>query len=293
MATQSTVSSRAKPLFGRAEIREGIHRHLELAKSGSGSCVLLVGEGGVGKTTILRTIVGDARERGFQVLEGAALPADPPQPFAVIHELVRSLRNSPPTAETPNPATASLPLLLAPVEQDPALKDRPVGFFDARTGPEPEDRLLALLAGPAERIDESRIELHHRVSTFLSDLAVRAPLLLAIDDLQFADESSFQFLREFVRRIPDRRIVVLATCMPESGAPTRTAALLSALAESPGVGRIPVRALAENELPEYVRWLMGGHEPSRDAVVRWFTQTEGNPLFVEQLVRGSMGFGPA
>ena len=293
MATQTTVSGRAKPLFGRAEVREGIHRHLEAAKSGAGSCVLLVGEGGVGKTTILRTIVGDARERGFQVLEAAALPADPPQPFAVIQELVRSLRNSPPTAETPNPATASLPLLLAPIEQDPALMGRPVSYFDARGGSDPEDRLLALLAGPAERIDESRIELHDRVSTFLSDLAVRTPLLLAVDDLQFADESSFQFLREFVRMIPDRRIVVLATSMPASEAPTRTAALLSALAETPGVVRIPVRALAENELPDYVRWLMGGHEPSRDAVVRWFTQTEGNPLFVEQLVRGSMGFGPA
>ncbi len=137
------------------------------------------------------------------------------------------------------------------------------------------------------------MELHDRVSSFLSDLATRAPLLLTIDDLQFADDSSLQFLREFVRLLPERRIVVLATSMPESEAPTRTASFLSALAETPGVVRIPVRALAENELPDYVRWLMGGHEPSRDAVVRWFTQTEGNPLFVEQLVRGSMGFGPA
>jgi tetratricopeptide (TPR) repeat protein len=294
MATRSTASGRAKPLFGRSEIREGIHRHLDLAKGGAGSCVLLVGEGGVGKTTLLRTIIGDARERGFQVLEGVALPADPPQPFAVIQDLVRSLRNAPPTLETPDPTTASLPLLLAPVKQDlPLTGTGPTGFYGLREGGESEDRLLALLAGPAERVDESRIELHDRVSAFLSDLAVKAPLLLTIDDVHFADDSSLQFLREFVRILPDRRIVVLATSMPESEAPTRTASFLSALAETPGVSRIAVRALAENELPDYVRWLMGGHEPSRDAVVRWFTQTEGNPLFVEQLVRGSMGFGPA
>lgn len=294
MATRSATSGRSRPLFGRAEIREAVLRHLESAKGGAGSCVLLVGEGGVGKTTLLRTVIGDARERGFQVLEGVALPADPPQPFAVVQDLVRSLRNAPPTLETPDPSTASLPLLLAPVKQDFSVgAGGPAGFYDPRNGAESEDRLLALLAGPAERIDESRMELHDRVSSFLSDLAVRAPLLLTIDDLQFADDSSLQFLREFVRILPDRRIMVLATSMPENEAPTRTAAFLSALAETPGVGRVPVRALAENELPEYVRWLMGGHEPSRDAVVRWFTQTEGNPLFVEQLVRGSMGFGPA
>jgi tetratricopeptide (TPR) repeat protein len=293
MATRSTTSGRTKPLFGRAEIREGIVRHLDAAKGGMGSCVLLIGEGGVGKTTLLRTVVEDARERGFQVLEGVALPADPPQPFAVMQDLVRSLRNAPPTLDDSDTDTAALPLLLAPAKQDLSDPGRPVGLFDTRFGGESEDHLLALLAGPAERVDESRIELHDRISSFLNDLATRAPLLLTIDDLHFADDSSLQFLREFVRLLPERRIVVLATSMPESEAPTRTAAFLSALAETPGVGRMSVRALAENELPDYVRWLMGGHEPSRDAVVRWFTQTEGNPLFVEQLVRGSMGFGPA
>lgn len=292
MATRSTVSSRARPLFGRAEIREGILRHLDAAKGGAGSCVLLVGEGGVGKTTLLRTIISDARERGFQVLEGVALPADPPQPFAVIQDLVRSLRNAPPTVETPDPTTASLPLLLAPVKQDGSLLDQAPVFVQGREGEESEDRLLALLHGPAERIDESRIELHDRVSSFLNDLAARAPLLLTIDDLHFADDSSLQYLREFVRVLSERRILLLATSMPESQAPTRTASFLSALAESPGVSRIAVRPLVESELPDYVRWLMGGREPSRDSVVRWFTQTEGNPLFVEQLVRGSMGFGP-
>ncbi len=132
MATRSTTSGRAKPLFGRAEIREGLLRHLDAAKGGAGSCVLMVGEGGVGKTTLLRTVTADARERGFQVLEGVALPADPPQPFAVIQDLVRSLRNAPPTLETPDPATTSLPLLLAPVKQDRSDVPRPVGLFEAR-----------------------------------------------------------------------------------------------------------------------------------------------------------------
>jgi tetratricopeptide (TPR) repeat protein/GTPase SAR1 family protein len=293
MATRTTASGRTKPLFGRAEIREGVLRHLDAAKGGTGSCIVLVGEGGVGKTTLLRTITDDARERGFQVLEGVALPADPPQPFAIVQDIVRSARTSPPPLETSGTDVTSLPLLLAPVKQDSADLGPPLGFFETRYGGESEDVLLARLAGPAERVDENRIELYDRVSSFLSDLASRAPLLLAIDDLHFADDSSFQFLREFVRILPERRIVLVATSMPESEAPTRTASFLSALRETPGVGRIPVRALSENELPEYVRWLMGGHEPSRDAVVRWFTQTEGNPLFVEQLVRGSMGFGPS
>ncbi len=294
MATRASASGQAKPLFGRAEIREAALHHLEQAKGGSGGCVLLVGEGGVGKSTLLRTLVHDARERGFQVLEGVALPVDPPQPFGLVQELIRSLRNSPPALQPPEETTAGLPLLLAPVKEDLLLRPAgPTAFYDARVGADSEDRLLDLMAGPAERIEESRLELHDRVTTFLTELSARAPLLIAIDDVQFADDSSFQFLREFVRALADRRILVLATTMPESEAPTRTAAFLSALSETPGVARISVRPLAENELPDYVRWLMGGHEASREAIVRWFTQTEGNPLFVEQLVRGSMGIGPA
>jgi predicted ATPase len=291
MPTTTSLSNPNRPLFGRAEIREGILRHFEAAKAGSGSGVLLIGEGGVGKTTLLRTFVADARELGFQVLEGAALPADPPQPFAIIQELVRSLRNARPSDSTAMPSMASLPLLLAPLDQDPDFSQRIARFPDAGNGRDPEDRLLALLAGPAGRIDESRIELHDRIAVFLEDLADRAPLLLAVDDLHFADDSSLQFLREFVRHLPERRIVLLATTIPETEAESRTASEFHALVGAPGLGRVSVRALAENELPEYVRWLMGGREPSRDAVVRWFTQTEGNPLFVEQLVRGSLGFG--
>ncbi len=289
----SAVTGRPKPLFGRAEIREGVLGKLDAARSGTGGFLLLVGEGGVGKSTVLRTAIADARERGFVVLESQALPSDLPQPFAVIQDLIRSPRkDEAPAAGGDGAPDASLPLLLAPLETDVKSENRPIGFFEARPWTESEDRLLALLAGPPERIEESRIQLHDRLAGFFTQLSLRDPLVLAVDDLEFADGSSLEFIREFARGLPERRILVLATTVPENEAPPRSKQLLTSMSESSGVSRLTIRRLTETELPEYVRWLMGGREPNRDAIVRWFTQTEGNPLFVEQIVRGTMGYGP-
>jgi tetratricopeptide (TPR) repeat protein len=294
MAAASTAALRARPFFGRPEVRRRILQRIEATKGGAGGFVLLAGEGGVGKSTLLRAVVEDAQERDFLVLEARALPSDLPRPFAVIQELLRSDRGPGASfAEGASGAPVSLPLLLAPLEQGLAdSTHRPAGTPDARTGDEPEDRLLALLAGPPERIEESRLLLHDRVTAFLADVARRQPLLIAIDDIEFADDPSLEFLRSFAAVAAERPILVVGTTVPVEEAPPRSAAALRRLTETPGLEPLTIRRLSEGELPEYLRWLLGGREPSRDSVVRWFTQTEGNPLFLEQIVRGTMALGP-
>jgi len=47
------------------------------------------------------------------------------------------------------------------------------------------------------------------------------------------------------------------------------------------------------EMEDYVRWILGGRAPDRNDVRRWHAQTEGNPLFVEQLVRVATGYATA
>ncbi|MCI4321324.1 MAG: hypothetical protein L3K05_03335, partial [Thermoplasmata archaeon] len=122
-------------------------------------------------------------------------------------------------------------------------------------------------------------------------LASHSPVLLAIDDLHFADDSSLEFLKQFVPLIGTARILVVATSSPPGEAPQRGAATLEAIAGLPSVTVRTLRAMNEAELGQFVRWVLHGRDPGRDAVMRWFTQTEGNPRFTEHLVRGSTGFG--
>jgi tetratricopeptide (TPR) repeat protein len=281
------VADRHGPLFGRFELKQRLRQTLADVKDGEGRLVLLEGEAGVGRTTLLRAAVQDALAQGFQVLEGRALPSDLPQPFALIQDLVRAARADR-SARAASPSGSVLPLFLAPVE------------IDGEAGPEPSlpterresiaaDRLLSRLTGPPERVEESRIHLLDQISEYFLGLARQAPLLLAVDDVHFADESSVEFLRGFATSIARSRVAILAASATEEGPDAEASVAIEPLLKVPGVTRLVVRRMTEPELAEFTRWLLRGRDPGRDAVMRWYTQTDGNPLFAEHLIRGSVG----
>ncbi len=278
---------RAVPLFGRSEIHDAALGTLEEAVKGSGQFVLLVGEGGVGKSTLLRQVVRDAAQRGFRVVTGRALPSDLPQPFALVQDLIRSLQREEgeaPVAGAEDPSLLSL--FLAPYATDARGSELPGGTVEDEA-----DHLLTYLAGPPARVEESRTTLYDRLNDFFSDLARSRPLLLAIDDLHFADDPSIEFLEQFTQRLGRTRIALLATVVPTEESPARTAHLMERLLTGDRTTRLTVRPMTEPEVVEYARWILKGRDPGREAVMRWYTQTDGNPLFVEYVVRGSMGLG--
>jgi tetratricopeptide (TPR) repeat protein len=277
----------ALPLFGRNEIHDAALRTLEEARGGAGQFLLLIGASGVGKSTLLRQAVRDARERGYLVMVGHALPSDLPQPFALVQELLRSLHDLRRSESAPPSGDPSfLSLFLAPF-----------GAGAHGGGPPAEgsglaleaDHLLSYLAGPPARVEESRTVLNDRLADFFLELTQHDPVLLAIDDLHLADDPSIEFLEQLAGRLGEVRLAVAATVVPPEEAPPRTAHLLHRLLHEGSATRLTVRAMTEPEVAQYARWLLKGRDPGREAVMRWFTQTEGNPLFVEYVVRGSLG----
>lgn len=287
----SETTDAPAPLFGRAEALESLLRALEAARDERPRFVLIEGEGGVGKTTILRAAVASARSLGFQALVGRALPSDLPQPFRLVQELVRTSQIEPAgTHGVVAPSSPILPLFIAAYDADstadapsPSRPGEPTVGVEA-------DRLLAHLSNPTERIDANRNSLYNRLSDFFVQLADRAPLLLAIDDLQFADESSLEFLVRFLPQTAGHRVAVLVTLTPDDETSVGSSGAFNEILRSPLAETVPLRRMTEAELAQYVRWILHDRDPGRDAVMRWYTQTEGNPLFVEHLVRGSRGF---
>jgi tetratricopeptide (TPR) repeat protein len=267
-------------LFGRGEMHETILQSLAKASRGGGELLLLEGKAGVGKSTLLRRTVEDARSQGFVALFGRALPSDLPEPFSLLRDLLRSLREAP----SRRPALAEptiLSIFLAPA----AVNSAPAS--DGREVDEAEKLLLALPGG--EDAGEGRTALFERIADFFLDLADRTPLLLAIDDLNLVDSSTLAFLETFSRMIDLRRILVVAT-IPATDPSARKPSQLDELLRGERVHRVNVRNMTESEVADYARYLLG-KDPGRENVLRWYTKTEGNPLFVEYLVRGTMVLG--
>ncbi|MCI4322947.1 MAG: AAA family ATPase [Thermoplasmata archaeon] len=296
MAVASELATaRSGPWFGRGEIRDALQRALEGIRLGHGQGVLILGEGGVGKSVLLGHIRDAASSEGFRVLYGRALPSDLPQPFALTQDLLRSA--NPPKSRDGGSAASRPPgsprgsgvlsLFLAPYQ----------GLAGDPDGGDPDgaraaaEVLISSLAGPAGHVEESRIELFDRLSAYLLDLAKDEPILLVIDDLHLADEPSLEFLLQLVNQFPQIRIGFVATLPPSRQVAPRASPLIERLAHRPGVEQLTVRRMTQGESAEYAQWILHGREPSRDEVMRWYTQTDGNPLFLEYVVRGTMGVG--
>ncbi len=285
-----SVATGPAPLFGRLEVYERALRLLHAVDDAAeGRLLLVTGTGGVGKTTFLGAIRAKAVAAGWGALVGRALPMDPPRPFGLVEDLLRAAQAEERSRDELPGSTANLPLFAAPIDPGTA---PPTPFGAAPEGPEESEvgLLLAHLADPIERVDADRSTFFGRLTGFFQDLARGRPLFLGLDDLQFADDSSLEFLRQFVAALPAARVLVVATVVPEGDAPGRSSAALERLRGTAGTEEATLRPMTEGELREYVRWLLLGRDPGQDAVMRWFSQTEGNPLFTEYLVRAATGF---
>jgi predicted ATPase len=267
-------------LFGRSEMHETVLQALAKASRGGGEVLLLEGKAGVGKSTLLRRTVEDARAQGFLALSGRALPSDLPEPFSLLRDLLSSLRDAPSL-----PRAAAEPAILSIFLAPAAVLE---GTHSDGHEADQAEQLMRSLPG-SEEAGEGRAALFERIADFFLDLADRSPLLLAIDDVNLGDSSTLAFLETFSRMIDLRRILVVGT-IPTLEGTGRSSPALEELLRSERVRRLTLRNMTESEVADYARHLLG-KDPGRENVLRWYTKTEGNPLFVEYLVRGTMVLG--
>jgi DNA-binding SARP family transcriptional activator len=127
-----------------------------------------------------------------------------------------------------------------------------------------------------------------------SVLAAPQPLVLLVDDLQWCDRESIEWLHYLLRFDPRARMLVLGTARDEEipGQHPLRGLLLQLRS-----GRIPVTEIALEALDAAESAHLAGHVARREldefAALRLFRETEGNPLFVVEMARAGLGATPA
>lgn len=250
---------------GREAELEELLQGLEDAFAGHGSLYLVVGEPGIGKSRLAEELIAQAQARGAKVLVGRAWEAG--------------------GAPTYWPWVQALRTHVEDVAPDTLREQLGGGAPDvAQILPELRD-LLPDLSPPPRETEGARLRLFDATTRFLRQAAAAHPLLVMLDDLHAADEASLLLLRFLVGELGSTRILLLGTYRDVD--PTVRDPLASTLAELARervTRRIELMGLTESDLGRYVE-LSTGTSPPRELVTALHRETEGNPLFVGEVVR--------
>jgi len=256
----------AGPVFvGRqrelAELRAG----LEDAVGGRGRFFLVVGEAGIGKTRLAEELAREAAERGGVALWGRCWEGEGAPPYWPWVQVIRALLQGVPAEELRPAVGAGAPYLVPLV---PELGER---FRD----------LPALSTSP--RSEHARFYLFDAVATLLRSAAQRTPLVLVLDDLQWADAPSLLLLQFLAHELRDVRILLLGTYREvEVRQAPAVADILGALGRDGH--HVPLRGLGEEEVRRFLEETIG-RSPAPVLVRAVHRETEGNPFFVDEIVR--------
>ncbi|MGB2695337.1 MAG: AAA family ATPase [Dehalococcoidia bacterium] len=261
---EGPVSSGRTPYIGRNEERTELRRRVQEAVDGRGSLVMIGGEPGVGKTRLAEELMSEAAERGMRPLIGHCYETEGAVPYIPYVELLEMAVR-----------TVTLEGLRT------ALGDSAPEV--AKLMPELR-RIYPDIAEPPELPpDQERRYLFNGMRDYLARASEAQPLFFVLDDLHWADDSTLQLLEHLTQDLHERRILIVGTYRDvelDVGRPL--ARMLERLLRQRIAGRISLRRLPEDSVAGMLRALSGQDAPA--ALVRAvYSETEGNPFFVEEV----------
>lgn len=257
------------PFIGRDDELSRLTGVLERARGGEPRTVLVAGDAGVGKTRTLTEAAARAAASGTTVLTGHCVDlGDVGLPYLPFTEILGAAAEDDRFA----PAFAAHPAV---------------------------DRLTGSGPGPGGAPDAGgRLRLFEAITGLLADLADITPLLLILEDLHWADQSSRDLLRFLLSRGvlqrpgtggPSRRLAVFASYRADDlhrRHPLRP--LLAELIRLPAVDRLELRPMGDADVARLVRALRTG--PVSDTTVKSIVErAEGNAFYAEELLAALPG----
>ena len=223
---------------------------------------LVSGEPGIGKTRLCEELGVHARAERMNVVWARGWEGDGAPAFWPWVQVLRTLARETP-AEILSTATEGAGADIARVVPDFA-------------------RFVAGADDPPDA-ETARFRFFEAVATVARNLSARQPLVIVLDDLHWADQSSLRLL-EFVVTALQRSAVYIVGTFREAEARTPPLAnTLATLARTPHLERLTLAGLSLDEVGDYVAAVTGDPDPTLADSLH--DRTAGNPFFVGELVR--------
>ncbi len=261
----------ADPLYRRVfvgrehELRQ-VNAAFDAALSGQGSLVMVVGEPGIGKTSLCEQLATYTALRGGKALVGHCYEEGslslPYLPF------VEALRG-----------------YVLQREPEGLKEDLGSGAADvARIISEVRDRVHVELR-PSGDPEDDRWRLYQAVTGFLRNASSVQPLTIVLEDLHDADRGTLDLLVHVARNLQGARLLLVGTYRDvEVDRAHPLSGILAELRRGSQFQRVPLRGLTVEEVHRMMT-IVRGQEPPWGRAEAIHRQTEGNPLFIQEVLR--------
>lgn len=251
---------------GRQQEMAVLETALDDALSGRGQIVMIAGEPGIGKTRLAQELASHAETLGAQVWWGWCLEQQGAPPYWPWVQPIRSYIQG---AETD-----SLGAHMGPGATD-------IGEII----PEIHDKLPNLEKTSPFEPQQARFRLFDAISNFLSAIAASQPLVLVLEDLQWADQPSLLLLEFLAGRLPDTKVLLVGTYRDiEVSREHPLSNTLALLARNDSYSRAELGGLESEHVGQLIKNI-SGEEPSQALVQAIYGHAEGNPFFSTEITR--------
>jgi DNA-binding CsgD family transcriptional regulator len=255
-----SATSAANILLEREGELAKLEDGMDAAADARGSLILIRGPAGIGKSELLAVASSGARDRDFEVLSARGGEFEQSFGFGIARQLFEAKLSEAGAVERrellEGAASLAAPAVL-------------VGGGDR--GSQPGSMPIGDPAAP----------IHHGLHWLLANIADKRPVLVSIDDLQWADAGSVRWLVYLARRVSE--LAVLVGAAVRSGEPGLDPQLLAALEREPATQVLHPRVLSEEASTELVRTELG-NDAERDFCRACHRATGGNPFLLRELI---------
>jgi tetratricopeptide (TPR) repeat protein len=239
---------------GRSQEFATLIRYLGDAVSGTPRAVAILGEAGAGTATLVRQLEPEVRLLGGSLVTGRAREHRVREPYSVWSSLITSLHRLP----------------------------------GAPIGPWRElHHLVPALGGEASPTGSrwgSKYRLLDEMAQYIRDVAEHRPLVLLLDEMQWADVASWDVLEHVCQQLAHERLLIAMTFRTEA-AYAEAVERRQELTRNGVYREISLPRLTRDEAKRWLEGAMHGQEVGRELLAFLYRHTEGNPLFIAQLLR--------
>ncbi len=268
------IPSLHAPLIGRADVFALLDTAWNDVVAGHGRIVFLAGEAGIGKTrlahefaaSIASPMARKSEGRAVRVVAGSAQASESTTPYY--------------------PLLAALRAYLSSVEwQTLSSRLDTVWLTEcARVLPEIRAHLVDLRPMPALEPRYFRTQLFEALTRLVLAFSADGPLLLFLDDMQWADNTTLAWLGTFARRMATERVFLLLAYRGDIG--NRDLVTLREAVNRMGMSlTVPLNRLSVQEVTELIRQLPGQTDGAVLFSQRLYKETDGNPFFLLEILR--------